>query len=387
MRSLWLRFTAVVILALATSGAPIAQNSVATSGTGPTFQFMGPLTFGPDDTLFAADAQDVSIYALKLGKALQGSAMGTKDVANIDRQLAALAGTDAANITITDMKVSPMSHNTFISVMRGQGAAAKAMLVRVDGAGKLDVLPPDKLSYTKLKLDSPDKITSLKIGQRDFAIPNYPDRPKPEGVMDLFGIQTVTDMAFVDGRLYVTGISNEEFASRLRSIPYPFRTADKGTGIEIYHGSHGQFETRSPIYSFVPYKINGAPYLIASYLCTPLVKIPIASIKPGADIRGETIAEFGNANRPLDMIVYQKGGQDFILMSNNRRGVMKVSTAGFASAPAIDKRTNEKESTIKPEAIPSLKGVEQLDLLNATHALLLVRSDAGPFNLEAIDLP
>jgi hypothetical protein len=87
------------------------------------------------------------------------------------------------------------------------------------------------------------------------------------------------------------------------------------------------------------------------------------------------------------MIVYQKGGQDFILMSNNRRGVMKVSTGGFGSAPAIDKRTNEKESAIKPEAIPSLKGIEQLDLLDATHALLLVRSDAGSFNLEAIDLP
>jgi hypothetical protein len=383
----FLKSAAVVFLGLAMSGAPIAQNSAATSGTGPAFQYIGPLTFGPDDTLFAADAQDVSIYALKLGNALQGSAMGTKNVANIDQRLAALAGTEPASITITDMAVSPKSHNTFISVMRGHGANAKAMLVRVDGVGTLDVVPMEKMSYTKLKLASPDKITSFKIGQRDFAIPNYPDKPKQEGVMDLFGIQTVTAMAFVDGRLYVTGISNEEFASRLRSIPYPFKMADNGTGIEIYHGSHGQFETRSPIYSFVPYKINGTPYLIASYLCTPLVKIPIASLKPGADVRGETIAEFGNMNRPLDMIVYQKGGQDFILMSNNRRGVMKVSTSGFGSAPAIDKRTNEKESTIKPEVIPSLKGVEQLDLLDATHALLLVRSDAGSFNLEAIDLP
>src|SRR6266851_6373169 len=111
MRSLFFKSAALVIFGLAMSGAPAAENSAATSGTGPTFKYIGPLTFGPADTLFAADAQDVSIYALKLGNALQGSAMGTKNVANIDQQLAALAGTEAANITITDMAVSPKSHN------------------------------------------------------------------------------------------------------------------------------------------------------------------------------------------------------------------------------------------------------------------------------------
>ena len=37
---------------------------------------------------------------------------------------------------------------------------------------------------------------------------------------------TVTDLALVDGEVYVAGLGNEEFASTLRRLPYPF----KGTG-------------------------------------------------------------------------------------------------------------------------------------------------------------
>ena len=37
---------------------------------------------------------------------------------------------------------------------------------------------------------------------------------------------------------------------------------------------------------------------------------------------GTTIAELGAGNRPMDMIVYTKGGADYILMNNSSRGVM-----------------------------------------------------------------
>ena len=120
---------------------------------------------------------------------------------------------------------------------------------------------------------------------------------------------SITDMAFVDGRLYVAGLSNEEFSSKLRSVGYPFNTVDNGASVEIYHGNHGQFETRSPVYTFVPYKVKGETNLIAGYLCTPLVKFPVNSLKSGAKVMGTTIAELGNRNRPLDMIVYQEGRQ------------------------------------------------------------------------------
>jgi hypothetical protein len=320
---------------------------------------------------------------------VQGKVPGTKDVPGFDQKVAALLGTDAKSVTITDLVVHPKSRNAFVSIMRGQGAAVSPVLVRIDGAGTIDVIALDKLKYSRVKLPNPPgEITPLVLkGGREFPVPNYPIRPADAKTPNVFGAQTITDMAFTNGRLFVSGLSNEEFASKLRSIAYPFTSVDRGTGVEIWHAPHDQFETRSPVFAFVPYLIDGQPYLIASYLCTPLVKFPISSLKPGADVRGETIGEFGNGNRPLDMIVYKKGGQDFLLMSNNVRGVMKIPTAGFGSAKPITEAVPDgKTAGVIHEIVPTLKGVEQLDLLDDTRALVLARAE-GTVNLQATALP
>jgi hypothetical protein len=44
----------------------------------------------------------------------------------------------------------------------------------------------------------------------------------------------------------VAGLSNEEFSSKLRAVPYPFNSVDAGTSLEIYHGNHRRLETASP---------------------------------------------------------------------------------------------------------------------------------------------
>ena len=137
---------------------------------------------------------------------------------------------------------------------------------------------------------------------------------------------SITDLAYVDGRVFLAGMSNEEFSSRLLAIPFPFSSEIDGASVEIYHGAHGRFETKTPIQTFVAYKIAGEPYLLASYQCTPLVKIPVSDLKPGAHVKGTTIAELGNRNRPLDMVVYKKDGKDYLLLNNSSRGVMKIPT-------------------------------------------------------------
>lgn len=384
MRSMYFKLALVVMLAIGTAGAPSAVTSTATAGSSPTFKFIGTLAFGPEGVLFAADAQDVSITALQLGKQLAGATPGTKDIPGIDQKIAALLGTEAKNILITDMVVNPKSRNTFISVMRGLGAGAQPVLLRVDGAGKIDTISLDGMRYTKIALPNPPpEVTPLLIRERKVPVNNYPDKVDSKGTM---GVQTITHMAFIDGKLYVSGLSNEEFASKMRVIPYPFATADSGTSVEIYHGSHGQLETFSPVYTFVPYKINGEPSIVASYLCTPLVKFPVAALQAGSKVRGTTIAEFGNRNRPLDMIIYKKDGQDFILMSNNQRGVMKVPTSTFGDATGISTQI-AGTAGVPFETVASMKGVQQLDLLDQTRALLLVQSTAGALNLEAVALP
>lgn len=384
MRSTALKLMLVAVLGVATSLAPRAAGTAATSGVKPTFKHIGKLAFGPEGVLFAADGQEVSITALQLGPLTAGKAPGTKDIAEIDQKIAALLGIDAKNLMITDMVVNPKSRNTFMSAMRGVGAGATPVLVRVDGAGALEVVSLDQVKYSRIAVPNPppSETPLLLSNGRKIPVPNYPDKVDPKGLM---GVQTITHMAFIDGKLYVSGLSSEEFASKMRVIPYPFATADEGTSVEIYHGSHGQMETFSPVFTFVPYEIGGEKSIIASYLCTPLVKFPVSALKPGGKIQGTTIAEFGNRNRPIDMIVYKKDGQDFILMSNNQRGVMKVPTTPFAKAQPINSHVADTGG-VPFETIASMKGVQQLDLLDGSRAMLLVQGSAG-LNLEAVALP
>src|SRR5439155_27189040 len=132
---------------------------------------------------------------------------------------------------ITDMVVNPKTRNTFISAMRGQGTAAAPVLLRVDGAGKIDVIAFDRIKYSRIGVPNPPPAeTPLVLGARKIPVANYPDKVDPKGLM---GVQTITHMAYVDGKLYVSGLSSEEFASKMRVIPYPFATADAGTSVEI----------------------------------------------------------------------------------------------------------------------------------------------------------
>jgi hypothetical protein len=162
--------------------------------------------------------------------------------------------------------------------------------------------------------------------------------------------------------------------------------ADAGASIEIYHGSHGAFETRSPVRTFAVVDIEDAPHLLAAYTCTPLVKIPVSMLKPGEKVRGETIAELGNRNRPLDMVVYEKHGEDFVLMANSARGLMKLPLEDAADAAAITEPVEDKAG-VEYETIEGVQNVVQLDRLNTDHALVLVQAEGGPASLKTIELP
>ena len=370
MRRISLKTWALTLAAATLAVAVTATRTVATAEPqAPAAQALlsiGPLAFAPDGVLFAADRQAATIFAIDLGAKGAGGAPGAKDVTGIDAQIASMLGTDAKEVQITDLAVHPKTRNAFISVMRGTGADAKPALLRVDGAGKIEVVALDGLKMTKATLPNAPVATA---GQRN---------PRME---------SITDMAFVDGKLVVAGLSNEEFASKLRTVPYPFAAVEAGTSVEIYHGNHGQFETRSPVISFVPYKINNTSNLIAGYTCTPLVKFPVASLTPGSKVMGTTIAELGNRNRPTDMIVYQKGGKDYLLIANTSRGVMKVPTEGFATASGITAPVKTETGGVGFEPVTSLKGVEQLDLLDDQRAIVLLRGEGGALSLQAVVLP
>ena len=130
-------------------------------------------------------------------------------------------------------------------------------------------------------------------------------------------------MAYVDGTLLVAGASNEEFSSTLRRIPFPFEASPRTNSLEIYHVSHGQYETASPLRTLVPY--GGGTSILASYTCTPVVQFALADLKPGTLARGKTVADLGAMNTPVDMVAYSRQGDEYLLVSNIRHPLMKIA--------------------------------------------------------------
>ena len=363
-----IRLTAAVAFVALIAHVPAVAPPAVAAASGPTLRSIGPLAFAPDGTMYAADSVGSAVYALDLGAQASGGAPGTANIAGIDAKIAAMLGTDAKDVTVTDLVVHPSTHNSFVAVMRGQGAAAKPALFRVDGAGKLTAVSLETVQFTSVKLPN---------SQTAGADAGFNPRA-----------QSITQVKFASGRVWVSGLSNEEFASKMWSIPYPFSNADAGTSLEIYHDNHQQLETRAPMYAFVPYTVNSQPFIIGAYTCTPLVKFPIADLKPnsGSKYRGQTIAELGAGNRPIDMIVYKKAGKDFLLMANTSRGVMKIPTDGFATAKAITMPSNQETAGVPYETIKTMTGITQMDLLDATHSVVLV-SQSASLNLQSVELP
>ena len=331
----------------------------------------GPITFGPAGILFIADTKSAALVAIATGDTKAGAAKSVK-VDGINNKVAALLGTAADQILIDDLAVNPASHTAYLAVTRGRGAGSTPVLVRVKSDGSLEVVSLDKVKHSRAEL--PDAPVEGVQGEG-----KKQSNPRQE---------SITDIAFLEDRLLVAGLSNEEFSSTLRAIPFPFQKVANGTSVEIYHGAHGKFETRSPIRTFVPFMVGKEAQLLAAYTCTPLVQFPISALTPGAKIKGKTIAELGNRNRPLDMIVYHKDGKDWLLLANNSRGVMKITTDHIAGADSITAPVGGGGTQgIKYETIESWKGVEQLDKLDDTHALVIRRAEAGALNLESLSLP
>ena len=215
-----------------------------------------------------------------------------------------------------------------------------------------------------------------------------PLQPHTQGG-DFLREESITDLAYVEGQLIVSGLSsNREAPSGVRSIGFPFGDEAKGSSLEIYHGAHGRAEDDAAIRTFVPFFIDGQPNLLAGFTCTPLVRFPLDQVSGGDLIRGTTVAELGNRNRPLDMIVYQQDGKHYLLLSNSSRGVMKVSTEKIESNEGITEPVEGGGTAGQPyETIEDWQGVVQMDRLNDTHAVIILSDDSGALQLRTEPLP
>jgi len=329
----------------------------------------GPIAFGPEGLLLVSDPMDATIYAVETGDT-QGSTEGVKiDFKDVRAKVASMIGAKSEDVRINDLAINPINGRPYLSVTRGSGEKEISVILTID---------PKTNSIAEFDF-ADKKFTKTKL-------PNAAE--SKQGRRGNQRMQAITDMAFVDGQIYVAGLSNEEFASNLRAISYPFSESNTGASIEIYHGAHGKFETRSPIRTFAALTIDDEVNLLAAYTCTPLVRIPVGQLKPESKVKGTTIAELGNRNNPLDMVVYNKDGTDYALMANSARGVMKIDLTNAGGQTPITTRVGGGGVAGVPyETIKELTGVMQLDGLGKTHAVVLVRDEDGSEHLKTIELP
>jgi hypothetical protein len=362
---------AAVAAAVAVGGARAASLTDSLKKGTPELKSAGALAFAPEGILLVGDSLGAAVYAIDTGDRPSQPATGALKVDGVNEKIAGLLGADTKQVTLNGLAVNPLSGNAYLSATRGQGPDAQPVLIRVRRSGEIQDLPLKDVKFAKAEL------------------PNAP----AAGARDRRGtplrLDAITSLAYADGRVFVAGLSNEEFASKLRAIPFPFGETDRGTSVEIYHASHRHLETGSPVRTFVPYKIGDETNLLAAYTCTPLVQIPVSKLQPGSKVTGKTIAELGNMNKPLDMIVYKdKEGKDYILMANSARGVMKIPTEGIDKAAEVKPETKlnrEGKAGLSYETIKDLKGVVHLAKLDDGHALVLIQKE-GALNLDTIEL-
>lgn len=326
----------------------------------PEIKSITSLAFGPDGILFIGDSKGASVIALNTKDA--GSAeLQSINVAGIDKKLAGMLGTTEDNISILDIAVNPISKKVYLAVQSGDGTP---VLLRMEGEAVAPV--------------------SLKDVEFDVVVLN--DSPA-EDAMDGRGrplrISSISDLGYADGKLLVSGLSNQEFSSTFRSIPFPFADEQDFASLEIFHAAHGRYETTSPIKTFTTARVNGKDYLIASYTCTPLVLFPLDELKAGTHVKGRTIAEMGSGNQPLDLVTMRKDGKSYLVMSNSNRPVFRVDFAdieNFQGSLTQPVTANFATDGVNFVSMP-MTNVLQLDKMNDDVMVILQRKSNGSLDL------
>jgi hypothetical protein len=351
--------TTCCALACAVAAAAwVSPNTTTGMVSGPVnAKSLGAMNFGPGNVLFVADNDAESVHAIEIADT--GKPGASVDLAGIDGKVAQALGTTADQITIADMAVHPVSRNVYLSVTRGRGAEAASVLVRVAG-GAISVVSLDDIKHSTARITNAPASTG---GNRD------PHR------------STITDLAFADGQLWIAGLSNEQFSSAFRRMPFPFNTAQATTTLEIYHVSHRRSETQAPIMTFTPQKINGTLYMLAAYTCTPVVAFEASGLTPGQKVVGRTVAELGAGNQPADIISYTLNGKDYVLVANRTHPMMKLEAADIAGAPALTTPDNVGIGR-KPVSAPG--AVVQLADYDANSVIVIQKGAAGGFDLKTI---
>jgi hypothetical protein len=332
----------------------------------PDLKSAGAVTFGPNGTLFVGDSRGGAVFALALDDPTPDSHHGEVAIDDLEKRLGKLLSIAPDQVVIRDMAVNPATQHLFFSVARGRGVDAAPAIVRSTLAGDLTLVPLENARYAKLTLsDSPTEKAKTPWGASSRSM-------------------AITDLAFANGELLIAGLSNEAFASTLRRATFPFTANTRATTLEIFHTSHGKYETAAPIETFLPYTVKGKPALLAGYGCAPLAVFNMTDLDREKHVRGMTLAELGGGNRPSDMVAVEYNGKKSVIIANSDRTLMRMRSADIDRSEAVTTAASPENPIIGTPYTPlAVVGVMQLDVLNPEFIVMVLRDiDTGSIKVR-----
>jgi len=231
-----------------------ADNGNALNGTGPLSA--GALAFAPDGTLFVGDSKGGAIWAYPPRARGRVPEVAPFLFANIDERMAELLGVETRQLAYNGLAVHPLTREPHISLGIKAGGRIEPAVVRVSLEGTilpLNLRDRAATVHTLANLPDPDKIFRSLAGEWPVPSAEYYDEKARTPMRSM----AIVDIKFHDGELFVSGVSNQEFCSVLRRVPYPFTGSSIETHLEIYHVAHGNYETRAPIRTMQFATLNG----------------------------------------------------------------------------------------------------------------------------------
>jgi hypothetical protein len=276
------------------------------------------LEFTPNGILFVGDSYTGTIVAYET-ESVENTAKGTAyNLKDFDSKIEKLLGVQSDEMLIKDLAVHPESNEAYIAVSYISGETYAPAIIIANQSGDVRLMDLN-LKNTKLPLNNTFK--------DDYKFYNNFEAKR----------LSITDIDFHNNKLYISGLSNQDFSSTLRIAEYPFNGKSTTSSVEIFHAMHDQNETRAPIRSLSVVNLEGKDHILAAYTCTPLVTIPLDALVDGAHVKGKTIGDIGYGNTPIDMLKFmgedmQKNKFEIVLLTNKNRAANILPVGGIAEA-------------------------------------------------------
>jgi hypothetical protein len=161
---------------------------------------MNALSFGPEGILFIGDSKSASVFAIETGDDVAIEKAEEQNIENIDVKLADALGTTPDNLSIQDMAVNPLSKKVYLSIHLADGSPALISL----NNGEINLVSTSNILFSSVSIN--DAIAEDAKDRRGRSMRQW----------------AISDLGYSMGNVMVSGLSNQEFGSTFRSIPFPF---------------------------------------------------------------------------------------------------------------------------------------------------------------------